>query len=424
MATGSAATARGFTAMQYYLAHAKNNVHLVLASPQDVSAAAFRALVGRMLDDAPQMWLGESLARSAHVDTGHRDLDAVIDYARAPVQALGPGDLDALISAPLHDTGAPACRAICRAAPVADGRGVKSWIVLQTTHALMEGGDVTSILRGRGSVHVGRPVVEAGLTPLARAGIAALMPLALVVHMLSARCVTLDPADFAFRRVLVDRARVARRARRLGVGKRALLFGVVTHGLLQTPARQRPLNLAYSILPSARVRLYDDEFLNVRIDEFRVKGAEDPRLHVKRMSQALTARGPSPMATQALHRRLNMVHRRLHPRAPWIYPSRLFGYSPYDLVLSMLQPVRPDRYDPALAGARAFAGSSAGTTPVCIFAPARNEITLGLYLPPALRDRLPALVERLDAFGLAPEQWDVAEQSTAPGEILSRRAPR
>ena len=102
--------------MQYYLAHSKNLVHLALACPEDVSEDAFRALVGRMLEDAPHMWLAESLADSAHRDSGTRALDAVIDYAHAPVQTHGLADLDRLMSRPLQDTGAPAARAICRAA--------------------------------------------------------------------------------------------------------------------------------------------------------------------------------------------------------------------------------------------------------------------------------------------------------------------
>lgn len=398
-----------FSATQYYLAHAKNSVHLVLACPQEVSEPAFRAFVARLIEDAPQLGWRESLIDSAHVTDAPVLLDEIIDYARHPLQQTGFAEIDRVLSEPLTDTGRPAFRAFCRTAPRADWRGVRSWIALQTTHALMEGGDVTSILRGRGSVHLERPLVDANLSAAIRLGLPLMMPFLWLFHVLASRSVRLRPQQCSFERVALDRKSLTRAARRLGVGQRALLFGLVTHALLYDPERKRPLSLAYSILPRERVRLYDDEFLNVRIDEFRLRAEDDLEAHIKAMAQALIERGPSPMFSQAWQRRLTGVHKHVHRAWPWLYPKTFFDYTPYDLVLSMLEPVRPERYEPFLGGAHAFAGSNTGASPACIFVPARHEFTLNFWAAPETRERLPRLLEAAGALDIGVEYWPTAD---------------
>jgi len=394
-----------FSAIQYYFAHARNVVHLAIACPQDVSEDAFRSMVGRITEAIPQVWFEESLERNAHADTGIRDPAALIDYERAPVQSLGPADLDRIAAEPLHDTGRPAARAICRAAAAPDARGVRTWIVLQATHAMSEGGDITKALRGHGGLDRARPIVDAAVSPWLSALIALLAPFIWLPRVLRARRGTLTREDFGFRRVALDHKGLARSARTLGVSKRALLIGLLTYALIERPNGDRRQYVGYSIMPRERVRLSDDDFINARLDDIRLTRAEDPESHVRAMAEALKKRGRDPVVTQALLRRFAGFHQRAHQNFPSVFPDKVFGFSAFDFVISMIQPVHPGRFDPLLADGTIFAGTASGTTPTCIIAPGRRVTTLGLYLPPTMRARLPNLMEIFAGLGIEPELW-------------------
>ncbi|GAB5448653.1 hypothetical protein [Gymnodinialimonas sp.] len=364
-----------FSAIQYYLAHARNSVHAIAEVDHAVSEDAFRSLVADIVAAAPQLLWRESLKESGHFKATDVDWGAQCAFSTPTSGAEAASELHKTLSTPLHDTDRPAFRALCQT--LSGHQAPKARIVIVTTHALMEGGDVADLLRGRNSEHAARPVTDAGLPLGARLGALAISPLLWALNLAAARFETKDRAAFGFAALRFDRADLRRVARSLNMGQRDLAFALVSYHRGQLPKPKAKLHAAYSSRPHARVRLCDDEVLSLRMDEITVAHAEGFPTFATRMRDALTRRGPEPMFVQTWHRRLNQIHRFLHPRVPWLYPKALFGFAPYDVVLSLLPPVQTK--SAALDGAVIYAGSDTGTAESCIFAACAQSFTVTLW---------------------------------------------
>lgn len=397
---------RPFSNVQWYLAHSGNRVHLICACPDVIAPADFHAMVARALRLAPQLGWHESLERDGHFLTGATPPDTVAEYNDLHQPGLALGALEAALALPLANTGRPAFRARCLAAAAPDARGTRAVVVFEATHGVTEGGDIAALLRGRGAEHEARPIVDVHLRPLQRLAIALMLPLLWLGFLIAARVPRKASGGFRFARVALDRANVAAAARRLGVSQRALLFGLVLHATRHDPARRRRLNLAYSTLPKARAHLHDDGFLNVRMDEFRLRTEATAAATIRATAAAIAARGPTPIFVQAWQSAVLGWHRRAWRLAPWLYRGGFFGYSPYDLVLSLVPPLRPGPAWGALQRATCFAGSNSGTTPNCIFAVGPERVTLTLWADPAMLSRVGGLVGQAEALGIGAEVWD------------------
>ncbi len=387
-----------FTGLQYYLAHARNTVHAVLDLPGPVTEDAFRALVGDVVEATPHLLWRESLRDGGH----HRDTTgdwsgqyAFISYNDA---ALAPPDLAARMAEPLHDTDRPAFRAICQIVPTAEGPRAR--ITFQTTHALMEGGDVADLLRGRGTERAARPTVSAQIPLAARLAVWLVIPLFWIINLTMAALERKDRGTFAMARIVISRVDLRKAARRAGISQRDLAFALTTH---HRKAGKKAIFAAYSNRPPARIHLCDDEFLSVRMDEVRIPLSTDFESYAKGLSETLHKRGPSPMFTQMWYRRINQVHRWLHSRAPRLYPKALFGFAPYDVVLSLLPPVRAGQAFPLLEGARVFTGSDTGTAESCIFAMSKDEVTISLWSGADRAANVDAILDRAATLGIAAE---------------------
>ncbi len=396
---------RRFSNVQWYLAHSENRVHLLCACPDDIAPATFHDLVGQMLRLAPQLSWSESLLQDGHLVAPMVAPAAVSRYLPMPGSGLLFRDLEADLAETLADTGRPAFRASCLAATEPDARGVRALMVLQATHGVTEGGDISRLARGRSAEHEGRPESRQRLRKVQRLAMWAMLPLLWAGFLFAARLRRRPLHEFRFVRVSLDRAGVAAAVRRLGVTHRAFLFGLVLHAVLHDPNRKRRLNLAYSTLPMARARKHDDSFLNVRMDEFRLQTAATPEASIRATAAAIAARGPTPIFVQAWQSAVLGWHRRTRRIAPWLYRRGFFGYTPYDLVLSLVPPLLPGPSWGPLAGATFFAGSNTSTTPNCIFAVTRDRITLTLWADSAVAARVEAIIGNAEALGVAAEVW-------------------
>lgn len=386
-----------FSAIQYYLAHARNTVHAMADLPHTVSKDAFMALVADILSSAPQLLWRESLRDHGHYKTTDADWATQCACSAPESEAAAAAELHAFLSAPLHDTGKPAFRALCQTLP--DGQGPTTRIVLCTTHALMEGGDVADLLRGRRSDHSDRRVSEANLSLGARLGAVMVAALLWPLHLLTARFETKDRNVFAFTALQFNRDDVRRVAQSLQMGQRDLVFALCSHHRGRVPTNKAKLHAAYSSRPAARVRLCDDEILSVRIDEINVPHSGDFATFAAGIRDALARRGSEPMFVQTWQRRLNQVHRFLYPRAPWLYPKQLFGFAPYDVILSLLPPVQTT--GETLNQAVIYAGSDTGTAESCIFAATARSLTVTLWSGPDRRAHLAEVEKTSRDMGIA-----------------------
>ena len=228
---------RRFSNMQWYLAHSENRVHLLCACPHDIAPDAFRAVVGRALQLAPQLSWAENLAEDGHRMDGAASPEAVSVYLRQPRPGFSLSEIEADLAEPLTDTGRPAFRARCLAAGAPDARGMRALVAFVATHGVTEGSDVSALLRGRTSEHERRALADPRLSPALRLAMAATLPLLWLGFLVAAHLSRTPLHQFRFVRMSLDRAGVVAAARRLGVTQRAFLFGLVAHVVLHDPRR-------------------------------------------------------------------------------------------------------------------------------------------------------------------------------------------
>jgi|GEM_PF-3549603 len=398
---------RRFSNLQWYLAHSQNRVHLACASREAISQEAFHALLSKVLALAPQLGWAETLLDDGLIEADAVAPEHVAQYECAARQGLRLADLAPQLAKPLADTGRPAFRALCRAAPEPDARGLRSWLLLEASHALIEGGDVAPLLHGLPSQEDVRPLVDLRPRRLQRLAAGVLMPLLAALHLGASALPRPDVASFRFGRVALERAAISAVARRMQVTQRALLFGLVLEALFGGRGRWgRRLNVAYSSLPQVRALLIDDSFLKVRMDELRLRTGEKAEATIAATAAAIAARGPSPLAVQAWHSALLGWQRRLWRRVPWLFQHGLFGYSPYHIVLSLVPWVRAGKMIPGASEGICFAASMTGTTPNCIYAVGARHITLSLWLPPVLYARLGNVAAVARALQIDAEIWE------------------
>lgn len=394
-----------FSNIQWYLAHARNTVHCVARTPHAVTAEEFAGIVRKVAAAAPQLLWQERLDPDRHVPAAPDDPGTLAEHREVP-------DLDGALPALLGDLetdfpgrDGPAFRARCLTAPGPDAQGFRSALAFESTHAIMEGGDIADILRGRGTERAGRTEVPGHLPARTRAFVAAAAPVLAPLHLLASVLERKKSADFGFAVMRLDRAGLRAAAARHGVSQQALLFALTLWALGDRVQHGRRVLMAFTTLPARRVRIASDDYLNVHIHEERLRhrgeGFDD---YLATVADAIAASKAMPLATNALFSRILDVHRWLRPRLPGLYRHGFFGYVPQDIILSLMPPLGAARGFPALEGAEISAGSMTGTGPSAVFATGPAAVTLTLWAEPAMRARMPALAALAGAEGIAAEQ--------------------
>lgn len=399
---------RSFTALQYYLAHSENNVHTIFELEHPIDNASFETLVETVIGLAPQLLWRESLIDGGHYCDKTADWSSRLTFEHCGTRYDADRALHMHLGKSLQDDGLPAFRAICQSFGSPPDQRRVGRLIVQTTHALVEGGDVSAILEGRGSQHDTRPIVSSGLSVLSQLGVRALVPFLLPMHLLTAKLQRKRASDFDFARLVLGRVDLRKAARRLGVGQKDLTFALTTYGYSAAKNNKKHLLITYSTLPKVRAALSDDEFLNLRMDELRLSVKCDPEDHIKAVADALSERGANPIFVQTWQRLLTRAHQRLHRLFPWLYPQSFFGFAPYDLVLSMIPPVRPAALTPLLKRALVFGGTNTGSAAACIFVPTAEYLTLTIWGDDSRDRQVSAIIDVAQSLGIEARRYGEA----------------
>lgn len=381
------------------MANTGMNVHVLLDGVAPMEQDAIEPVVSRVLSLAPQLSWEESVTAGGYIT---RHPTPVPGDVLLPLPAAHEAPLERslaqALAAPLADRGRASFQVVWQP-PRTLADGDRALVAFHTTHGILEGGDVAGILRQRSSDRAQRDSDDIALPRPKRLLASVLVPFLWVIHLLIALTEKRNAQDFRYHRIALDRESVKRAANRLGASQRALMFALVSQTYRQHAKPGKAVSVVYSTLPTRRARLVDDEYMNVRADEIRLQPKESLGAYVRHVDEILRRRGPNPLFLATLQRKLLRLHRWVHARAPWVFPRKFFGFSPQDLILSMIPPVNPAGFDPHLEGARMFAGSNTGTANNCIFVPSAQIIgaTFWTDIPPdVLNDQFEALCRQLD----------------------------
>lgn len=400
--------ARRFSNIQWYMTHSRFQVHLIARLPRAVSREEFDDLVQATLQAAPQLLHHEDVETQTHhrapVFGSIRGLPLMADLHEAGVishREVGelPGDiahLHARTGAPF-EMGLPAFRATCVSAP---GKGAA--IIFESSHGLMEGSDITQTLRGRSAAHEGRPAPTGGPSLTERISTNLLAPLVVFAHVTMSAFDRNRHEKLSFTAFSVDFRDIVQAARRHGISRRAFLFASVLYPLaLARTGSVSKLFFCYSTLTRRPLRIAGDEYLNVRMDEMRFKGAQGFAAYAKALEAGLAERRGEAMFTQYMYDRALAFGRALHGVLPTGLPKSYFGFAPQDIVLSLLPPMRPKGGFSLLDEATLYAGSESGRVGNCIFVPGRKEVTYNFNTNERVRACLPAIRSLLAEEGVA-----------------------
>lgn len=392
-----------YSNMQWYLSQAANTVHLVALFPERLEPEAARAMLAEAFRALPSLALADLPAqdRTAPVASGPQDpfSDAASVLETSEVSSLSANPAAHIEPVPfLFDNPAlPALRArLLTLAPGAQG-STGSVLSIAVSHALVEGSDLSALIRGGRSRRQGN--TEPRLGVFSRLGLTLGGPMLAALHLFLARREKRHRDGFGFAVVELDAGDLRNTARRLGLRRRSLLFGCVLHALTDGPTGRR-LGVSYSHMPPNRVTLEDDSQLAVRINFLSLRREPSPEAFARQIEQQLRLRDESEVLTQFLNNRVLGWHRRAIRLFPGLYRGAFFGFAPYDMVLSLVHPLRPARGFAAFRQARLFGGSMTGTAPSCIMMQANGRVGLCLWIEHERMARLGALCDAFLQLGI------------------------
>lgn len=395
-----------FTNMQWYLSHAGNTVHLVAFLDRTVPRAEFAALVNSCFDHFPALGLGEDRAAERFTPPGDpRRADSVWQHRVVPALGHDPTGVLSPEGDLFDRSDRPAFRARCDTLADDSPGAPRTRLHFVASHSLVEGADLAAALRGRTDRRGRRPQAPNGLSRFAGAGLALAAPVLAVLHAGMAKTERRKPGDFHFACVEMDRADLAAAAERHGLSKRALLFAMALFTLAGPRPRRRALRVAYSKLPARQAHLEDDAWLSVRMQTMSARPGNDFDAFAQALATALKRQNETEVLSQFLANRVLRVHRRIASILPWVYRGPFFGFSPYDMVLSLVPPIAPGGAFSALGEARLFGGSYTGTVPSVVYLCDARRVTWTCWLERAQADRLDDLARLAEAEGIGCHVW-------------------
>ena len=377
----------GFTDMQWYMYRQRNVAFFAAFTARALSAGDLLTAARALVDLAPQLASGfgglpDDLLRRLIYRESVASLDGF------PDRWIDRGeDVFADPSLPLFRI-----RYAAAGTPAPDGRA--GFLLVQVSHALVEGADSALLSRSQSAAH---PVARShrNAAPLVKAAATGLGAVLASLHLLAGNLVTMRPGPFRYASRAYPRTPFSTLARHHGVRQRALFFALVMRTLFDAGTAQgkRRITSTYSVIDDGggadrdaymRMRMRFAAFANAGTFEDYVRAVD------ARLTQAEARESGFNDAMNAEGIRL---HRKLSRVVPFAYTPKLFQFMPYDVVIGLIQPHRlgggltRDLMEPVYAGA-ALEGANA-----CVVVPGRRQVTFNFYI----QERLLPRVTYLDA---------------------------
>jgi len=384
----------GFTDMQWYMYRQRNVAFFAAYTARAFSDADLLAAARSLVDLAPQLRLGYTGAAADRPipDDVLRRLtykESVATLDGFPERWVDRGD------AVLSDPGLPLFRIRYAeaATPTAEGRA--GFILVQVSHALVEGADSALLSRSQSAQHpTSRSTRETA--PLVKAAATGLGAVLASLHLLAGNFVTVRPGPFGYVSRAYPRALFSQLARDWGVRQRALFYALALHTLFEsgTPAGKRQISSTYSSIDEGG-GADRDAFMRMRMRFAVFHNAPDFPTFVRALDARLTEAEAKESGFNAeLNAEGIRLHRKLSRVLPGAYTPKMFQFMPYDAVLGLIPPHRLGGKLTAGLIEPVFAGAALEGANACVIVPNRQFVTFNFYIQQKL---LPS-VSRLDAI--------------------------
>lgn len=378
--------------MQWYMYQQRNIAFFGAFSGRELSAADLKTTARTLVELAPQLMLGFE----AYCGNGVASDDLLSRVSKVEEVSEFEGFPDVWINQPcdINDrTDLPMFR--IRAAVRqggADGRGRASFVLVQVSHALVEGADSALLSRSRNtsrSEALGLPMASAARQASQRnksGGAAALAgsllggPAALG-HLLAARLMDLRPGPYGYASFVTDRKQLSSIAKRLRVRQRSLLFALGLTGLFGTKAlaNKKSVSTTYSSI-DAGGEAQQGGFMHMRMLFASFASASDPATLARLIdTQLIISESRSTGFNDALNDAALSAHRWMHRRWPTLYAQSVFCFMPYEAVLGLIPPHRLQGVLTEHLQEPVFAGAALDGANACVIVPGRNVTSFNFY---------------------------------------------
>ena len=374
----------GFTDMQWYMYHQRNIAFFAAFTSRTFSADELLAAARDLIVLAPQLGSGFG---SVGDDLLQRLIyrESVASLEGFPDRWIDRGE------SVLADPGLPLFRIRYAAlAGPADGGG--GFLLVQVSHALVEGADSALLARSQSATHpVGRGGRDA--SPLVRAAATGLGAVLGSLHLLAGNLVNLRPGPFRYVSRAFPRPLFSRLARHHGVRQRALFFALVMRTLFDagTPKGKSRITSTYSVVDDGG-GADRDTYMRMRMRFAAFTNRDNFGDYVRAVDAQITqAESRESGFNDAMNAEGVRLHRALSRLVPFAYTPKLFQFMPYDIVIGLFPPHRldggltRDLLEPVYAGA-ALEGANA-----CVIVPNRHQVTFNFYIEERILPRVPVL---------------------------------
>jgi len=370
-----------FTDMQWYMYHQRNVALFAAFARAPLAPADLLAVARRLTVLAPQLrlgYLGADPSRPIADDTLRRLIvtERVNSLDTFPEARIDDGRIV------LSDPDLPLFR--IRYSERADGPdalGRSGFILVQASHALVEGADSALLSRSQSAAHpeATAPRPSPPLVRFAATGLGAVLS---SLHLVAGNLMSPHPGPFVYAARSSPRATFPRLARALGVRQRALFYALVMHALfdLGGASRRRNITSTYSVIDEGG-GADRDRFMRMRMLFARFAATSDFAAFARATDDRLTQ---SEARESGFNAELNAagirIHRGLSKLIPFAYTPKLFTFMPYDIVLGLIPPHRlggdltENLLEPVYAGA-ALEGANA-----CVIVPGRTQVSFNFHI--------------------------------------------
>jgi hypothetical protein len=391
----------GFTDMQWYMYRQRNVAFFAAFTGRAFADADLLGAARGLIELAPQLvsGFGAAIPDIILARTIHKESVANLDGF--PDCWLDRGE------AVFADPALPLFRLrYAEAQQPRDGRA--GFLLVQVSHALVEGADSALLSRSHSAAHP-MSLSPRRSPPLVKAAATGLGAVLASLHLLAGNFVTLRPGPFRAATRAYPRALFSALARGYGVRQRALFYALVLATLFDagSPAGKRRISSTYSSIDDGG-GADRDSFMRMRMRFAIFDNAPDFPTFVRALDARLTEAEAKESGFNAeMNAEGIRMHRRLSRLVPFAYTPKLFQFMPYDAVLGLIPPHRLGGRLTAGLREPVFAGAALEGANACVIVPGRQLVTFNFYI----EQRLLPLVERLDAH-LAPA---LMSRSGTPG---------
>jgi hypothetical protein len=372
-----------FTDMQWYMYRQRNVAFFGVFTSRAFSADDLLAAARSLVVLAPQLSAGFGELSDDQLRR-HIYKESVVTLDGFPDRWIDRGDeIFAAPSLPLFRI-----RYAAADQPAVDGPA--GFLLIQVSHALVEGADSALLARSRSAAH---PVAqsERHAAPLVRAAATGLGALLASLHLLAGNLVTVRPGPFRYASRVYPRVLFTSLARQYGVRQRALFFALVMHTLFDAGTGKRKLTSTYSVIDDGG-GADRDAFMRMRMRFASFANRDTFGDYVRAVDAQLTeVESKESGFNDAMNAEGIRLHRALSRIVPFAYTPKLFQFMPYDIVIGLIPPHRlgggltRDLMEPVYAGA-ALEGANA-----CVIVPNRRQVSFNFYIQEKLLRRVAVL---------------------------------